>query len=261
MKSKGCLITLGVLGAIMVVGMIGLWLVFNKAKDIVGDIATGVGISPEIVERVEELNNKYPFEAPADNGIEEEQVQRFIAIKRSFADRIKQHEAELEELGERAGDEAGFKEVTEAYKILGDIRRDFLGALNKHEMSPQEYMYLTGLIYATYFTAAAHTGYQQAAEGIEQAREQYQEQLAELDKQLQDPKLTDEMKQAIQQSKKAYEKMMADMKTSAAQMQEQYAELPAPNIELLQKYRAELENLDTAGFEYWGLATMGYGVK
>lgn len=254
--SKGCLIALAVLGLFMVLGIIGVTFIFNKAKDVVQDFATGLGVSPEIMEEVQSLNRTYPFEEPEDQRISEKQVKTFISIKEDFADRIKRHESEFKDLEKRSEDEVQFKQVAEAYRLLGDIRRDFLRSLQKHEMSPKEYMYLTHQIYTTYFTTVAKTSHEQMSEGMGEADKNLQKQLAELEKQLQDPNLSNDMKKALEQSKKSYEKMLTQMRSSTSKMQEEYSKLPEENIELFDKYRSQLEKLNTLGFEYWGL-TMG----
>ncbi|MFQ5752197.1 MAG: hypothetical protein ACE5HI_09395, partial [bacterium] len=86
MKGKGCLITLGVVGALVIVVAIGGMLLLNKAKNLVEGFAEGVGVSPKMVEEVKSLNRQYAFKEPENKLITESQVKTFITIKKDFAD-------------------------------------------------------------------------------------------------------------------------------------------------------------------------------
>lgn len=254
--SKGCLIALGVVGVIMVVGIIGVTIFINKAKDVVEGVAEGMGVSPKMMARVENLNQDYPFEPSPTNRISEPQVKRYLAVKRSFADEVKKHEATLQQLDKRMQkkEQADWSDVTEGFKILGDIRRDFLNSLEQYEMSPKEYAYLTNVIYSTYFVEASRAGYEQRAENMRTLREQYKQQAEQLRQQLKNPDLTDEQRQSLETSLESYEKMMAQTKTTVEKMEQEYRKLPPENIELLDRYREQLKNLDTYGYELLGLS-------
>ncbi len=256
--NKGCLVALAIVGAIAVAGVIGVTVVFKKAKGVVEDLATGVGVSPEVVENVRTLNEDYDFQAPADNTINEHQVRKFIAIKQDFAAGIKKHQQAFEELEDRAGEDAGLAEVAESYKILANIRRDFLQSLRDNEMSPREYMFLTGQVYGGYLTSAAKAGAEQVRAGMQQAQASYKKQYEELDRQLRDPDISDEVKAGLTQARKSLEAAMTAMETSDVNLPATDRAVPPENARLLDKYRTELLRLDTAGFEYWGLATMTY---
>ncbi len=149
-SGKGCLIALAAVGVLMILGYVGVMFFLNKAKTVVEGIAEGVGATPKMIEEVKSLNEDYPFEMPVDGRITENQVQKFISIKQDFADKIKRHEAAFKDLDERTqAGQGGYKEAMEGFKILGEIRRDFLQSLKNHGMSPKEYSYLTTQIYQT----------------------------------------------------------------------------------------------------------------
>lgn len=257
-KVSGCLVVLAVFGAIAVAGFIGVVYFLKKTTDVVQDFATGVGVSPEVANKVKSLNRDYEFERPQDNHITEEQVTRFIAIKQEFVERVKRHQDRFEELEQRAEDSAGWKEVAETYKILGDIRRDFLKSLRENEMSPREYAFLTEQIYQAYFTSAATTGVEQMQAGLAQAQQTYGEQLARMKEQLQQEDLSDEQRQAITSGMETYKSALEQAKTSATEMEQEIEALPKENIALLDKYRTELEEVNTLGFEFWGMALTDY---
>ncbi len=255
-SNKGCLMALAAVGVLMILGYFGVMYFFNKAKTAVEGFAEGLGASPKMIEEVKSLNADFPFEKPANNMISESQVQKFIAIKQDFAGRIKEHEAAFKDLDERTkAGEGGYKEAMEGFKILGEIRRDFLQSLKNHRMSPKEYSYLTTQIYQTYFAAAV----EQMSESMETAQTNYSEQIAQVEQQLNDPNLTPEMKQMLEATLESYKQLMAQTESSVAGMQEQAEKLPPENIELLNKYRSELEQLNTWGWEFWGLPMIAVG--
>lgn len=258
-KSKGCLIGLVVIGAIAVIAIIGIGYFFKQAKDVVQDMATGVGVSPEVVQKVQTLNEKYEFEPPADNRLEEEQVARYIAIKEEFAGRVQSYKKKFEELDQRMKEGGGLQEVREGYKALANIRRDFLESLERHDMSPEEYAFLTKQIYETYFTASARTSMQQMQSSMAAAEESQKEQLRQLEQQLENEQLSPEVRESIKASMKTLEQAMHQAEISSAQVEQRYDALPKQNIEILNKYRDKLESLDTGGWEYWGLGMSGVG--
>lgn len=212
-KGKGCLIALAIVGVLFVVFAIGAYFLFMKAKGFVEQYADAFGLSPQMVEQVQELNEQYPFTPPEDGTISENQVLQYIAIKKEFIDRITRHEQEFKEL-EQLADQPNadvreyFETYSQALKILGDIRRDFLSSLENYEMSPEEYLYLTEKIYASSLGYAA-----EISEGG-----------------------PGEPGQAL-----------------PAGMQQ--------NVQLLEKYKEELRELNTYWFDSWALAFSNLEVR
>lgn len=198
---KGCFIALGIVGVVIVIVIIGIYILFLKVKDFGEDYLGVLGVSPKMMAEVEELNRDFPFEKPEDYSITEDQIIRFIAIKQNFADRIKEYEKEFKKLDEaEAQGESGFQEFRQAIKILAEVRNDFIEALRKNEMSPQEYRFLSVQIYTSYLGLAQ--------QGIERD----------------------------------------------AGFPTEYNE---ENIELLNKYQDKLKELNTSGFEFWGITLWG----
>ncbi len=198
---KGCIIALVIVGIIAVVVMIGVNLFYQKVKGFGEDYLGVIGASPKMIEQVKELNHDFPFEEPEDGTVTEDQITRFIDIKQSFVDRIKDHEEEFKKLDEaKAQGESGFQEFRQAIKVLSDLRRDFLTALSEHKMSPKEYRFLSLQIYTSYLGLAL--------QGLE-----------------------------------------SNIKYST--------ELNQENIALLNRYQDELKELNTSGFEFWGVTLWG----
>lgn len=198
---KGCIIGLVIVGIITVVVVIGANMIFKKVKDFGEDYLGTFGASPKMIEKVKELNRDFPFEEPEDFTIKEDQIKRFIDIKRSFADRIKDYEEEFKKLDEaKVQGEGGFQEFRQAINVLSDLRQDFLAALGAHKMSPKEYRFLSVQIYTSYLGLAL--------QGLE-----------------------------------------SNIKYSS--------ELNQENIKLLNSYQHELQELNTSGFEFWGVTLWG----
>lgn len=255
MKSKGCLIALGVVGVLAVVVFIAAGIFLNKAKSIVEGVAEGAGVAPELVQEAKSLNQKYDFQIPQDNVLSERQIERFIEIKETFADKIAPHLKTFEKLDAKSRHEdTDFSDIALAWKTLGEIHKDFLKALNEHQMSPREYAYLSKQIYSTYFAAAAKEGQEQMAKTLDKNQQNYAKQLQQFDEQLNDPNVDDELKAAIRKAKEQYITMMRQSEQASREMGKQVQEFPQQNIELLKKYREKLKALNTYGYEFWGLA-------
>ena len=255
-SNKGCLIALAAVGVVMILGYFGVMFFLSKAKSVVEGIAEEVGATPQMIEEVKSLNDDYPFEKPSNNMIAESQVQKFITIKKDFADKIKGHEAAFKDLDERTqGGQGGFSEAMEGFKILGEIRRDFLKSLKNHHMSPKEYSYLTTQIYQTYFAAAV----EQMSQAMDSTQTSYSQQIAQMEEQLKDPNLTTEMRQMLQTTLDSYKQMMEQTQTGVATMEAETGKLPRENVEILNKYRTDLEQLNTWGWEFWGLPLVAAG--
>lgn len=204
-SGQGCVIAVGIAGVITIILIIAFFFLFRKAKNMVEDYADAFGASPEMIEEAKNLNKQYPFEEPESGVITEEQLQQFIEVKKEFARTVKDHETELQamENSELEG-ESGFREFRQTLKVLADIRRDFLQALKKHQMSPKEYRFLTEQVYELYFGTLI--------ENI------------------------------------PYDSLKVDASSK---------ELNPGNVELLNKYRKRLQEVETLGFEFWGFGIFG----
>ncbi|MFQ5637534.1 MAG: hypothetical protein ACE5IR_06015 [bacterium] len=211
-SNKGCLIALGVVGGFLVLLAIAMIFLFFKAKDFVEDFASGAGVSEEMISQAQSLNRDYPFQPPADNVIEEARIQTFIRVKKTFASEFNNYADDFEHLKEAANrKDFDFKKYAEALKIMGDLRRDFLEALEEHRMSPREYRFLSKQIYQAYFTDMA-SGLVAMAKG------------------------------------------MGANRGDIIDLEDQIDEIPQENRDLFDKYRFELREVNTFGFELWGLS-------
>ena len=143
----GCIIAASIIGALLV-AMIGLGIYFfMTVRDVVADMMpTG-----DIVEEIRLLDETYFFEPPADGLLHKEQVQRYIAVKERFAERLAEIHEKVRRLETDTADESfDIGQLTEAFGILAAARGQFLSALADQQMSPREYLYLTREIYVRY---------------------------------------------------------------------------------------------------------------
>ncbi len=214
---KGCLIALGVVGVFAAIVLAGVVFMVFKAKDFVVEFTQGVGLTEEVREQIRDLNERYAFTVPADSVLTEEQVQKFIQVKRTFAKQVRQRLEEFQTRLEQSKEdvrELDFKSYAEAFKVLGEIRQELLAALERFQMSPAEYRFLTQYIYQIH-VADLTTG------------------LAEWAK-------TSNMK-------------LQDWEQVERAMQR----IPQKNQALIQKYASELQDVYTYGFELWALPVSG----
>jgi len=255
MKSKGCLIALGIVGALAVVAFVAVSTFLSKAKDFAESVAEGVGVAPAMVEQAEVLNEKFEFTIPEDNLLTEAQIETFIRVKEDFADRLKEHLQTLEALDQKTKhDEAELATVVEAWKTLGKIHRDFLASLERHEMSPKEYAYLSGQVYSAYLSEVVREGQEQMKQGVQEAKGNYEKQMQQFEEQLKDPNLTEDARKALLQLQEQYKQMLEQSQQTVDALEREVEEFPQQNVELLNKFREKLEGLNTFGYELWGLA-------
>lgn len=204
-SGQGCYIAVGIAGVIAVILIIAVFFLLRKAKNVVEDYADAFGASPQMIKEAKSLNEQYPFQEPENGVITEEQLQRFIEVKKEFAQTVKDHQAELQamENSELEG-ESGFREFRQTLKVLADIRRDFLEALKKHHMSPKEYRFLTEQVYELYFGS-----------------------------------------------------LIENIPYDSLNVSASPNELNPQNVELLNKHRKQLQEVETLGFEFWGFGVFG----
>lgn len=149
-NNKGCFIALGIFGvfAFLVVGAIvyfGL-----KVKDAVVD---NMQISEAVIEDFRQVQEENPFDPPEDNYVSAEQLDRFLSVKSALNKRVKESMRNLKAMDNEnpEGLQEGFEQVGEVFKHLSGIQDDLVDALRTNHMSPQEYAFISGVVYKSYF--------------------------------------------------------------------------------------------------------------
>ncbi len=144
----GCLVVL----AVVVVGggTAGYFLVIKPAYEFATDVGS---FATEFAELNEQVQRDPGFRPPADGAVDEEQFQRFLAAQRDIRtgmagrlDELKENWQEMQAEIDRDDRDANIVELVTAYRDLGDLileaKRNQVRALNAHDFSLQEYLYV-----------------------------------------------------------------------------------------------------------------------
>lgn len=144
----GCL----VVGLVLLIG--GGLLTYNYVyKPIMGSVNS----LQEIHEINEQVDNQSTYEAPADNELTENQVERFVAVQRQIQQGVENRLAEFEQKYEELDAELQNREptITEIMNAWGDIvdlysdaKQIQVEALNEYDFSLSEYRYVQQSFYS-----------------------------------------------------------------------------------------------------------------
>ncbi len=144
----GCLVVLAVLA--IGGGTAGYFLVIKPAYDFATDVG---GFATEFGELNEQIQRQPRYEPPADGMVTEDQFERFLAAQRDIRTGMAGQLSELKEKWEEmqaeideADRDANIVELVTAYRDLSelilDAKRNQVAALNAHDFSLQEYVYV-----------------------------------------------------------------------------------------------------------------------
>lgn len=137
---------LGIVAAAVAVGVLGfgIW----RSTD---SIRTTVGEQQQAGDMLQEIENEHPFEAPEDGVVDEEGLNRFLAVTEDAWQEIQPWAEDLRELRETAAGERGALEGLRALasgaRAVGGLARSRVAlaeALDAHETSLAEYIW-TGI--------------------------------------------------------------------------------------------------------------------
>lgn len=151
-----------------------------------GRVTSAIGTVEEIAaqeERIQKLDEKYPFTPPADGKplrLEEKRLQDYLAIRGSLVPVFKAFEAKAKEIDARdknQGIGTGLEALGMTGELIRDVRDTFAKELDAKRMSAKEFHTITGTIYAS-FVSKGVTALQEGR------RESLEKTIAELDRQL-----------------------------------------------------------------------------
>jgi hypothetical protein len=192
-----------------------------------------------------ELTKDYPFTPPSNGIITENQLQRFLNVRKSLYEIYRNHEAEFKDL-QNQSNQSGFGTAMKGFSLMNELKKTQLEALTEQHMSPDEYRYIVTMVYTTWGSKLAND----AKPAANNAVEGLQKSIEELDKQIADPNTPDVLKEQLKKTKEAMEFQIksyseianADASTSVAQT----------NIDLFNKYQKEITKYQMGGLEYLG---------
>lgn len=191
-------IALGCLGVFFLLLIGGGLLTYNYVyKPVMGSVSS----LQEIHETNTQIDNKSTYEAPADNVMTEDQVERFVAVQRQIQSgiegRLEEFQQKYEELDQELqteNREPGIGEIMNAWGDIVDLYSDAkqiqVEALNDYNFSLQEYRYVQQSFYSALGMELFSYNIDQIAEAASQGNinnlnlEEFEKQQAELEQQV-----------------------------------------------------------------------------
>lgn len=189
-------IALGCLGVGLLLLIGGGLLTYNYVyKPVMGSVSS----LQEIHETNERIDNQSTYEAPADNEMTEEQVERFVAVQRQIQsgveNRLNEFQQEYEELNQELENrEPTLTEIMNAYGDIVDLYSDAkqiqVNALNEYNFSLQEYRYIQQSFYNALGMELFSYNIDQIAEAASEGNftnmnlEEFEKQQAEMEQQV-----------------------------------------------------------------------------
>lgn len=191
-------IALGCLGVGLVLLIGGGLLTYNYIyKPVMGSVSS----LQEIHETNNQIVDQSTYEAPADNEMTEDQVERFVAVQKEIESGVKERLSEFqqkyEELEEEMQNQNREPSLTEIMGAWGDIvdlysdaKQIQVDALNEHDFSLQEYRYVQQSFYSALGTELFSYNIDQIAEAASQGDfnnmnlEEFEKKQAEMEQQV-----------------------------------------------------------------------------
>lgn len=188
-------IAIGCLVIGLVVLIAGGLLTYNFVyKPVMGSVSS----LQEIHEKNEQIDNQSAYQAPADNELSENQVERFVAVQSQIQQGIEDRLAEFEQKYEELDTELQNREptITEIMNAWGDIvdlysdaKQIQVEALNEYDFSLSEYRFVQQSFYNALGMELFSYNIDQIAEAASQGNfnmnlEEYEKQQAEMEQQV-----------------------------------------------------------------------------
>jgi hypothetical protein len=208
---------------------------------------TGGGES-DYGKKAAELQKEYPFQPPSNGVITEDQLNRFLAVRKGIHTIFEQNKTEIEALGKQ---DKGFQASVKGVEMINNLRMTQIHALEQQHMSKEEYDYILTTVYSTWFTQAARVGLQYA----DQARDALQKQIDQIDQQLNDPSATEESRKQLQERRSVVVQQRDDLTKNeeVKKAENEMNSLPKENVELFKKHEKEIAQYSMGGLEFIGL--------
>lgn len=228
---------------VMFVG--GVWWAKGKVEEKVGSITA----NSEDVERYTRQANTTPFQAAADGSFSEEQLKRYLEVRKGMYAVYEKYKSQLEA---KKAEDVSVSDITKAFGMMGELRLARAKSLATVGMSEAEYEFVTKAIYqaAVANVGQGATGKQMSDVLAESARKANESAQAGLDKvgEVKVEGVGQASKEDVAKAQDAVSKMMAEAAEQAKKL-----EVPQANIDLCQKYKAEINQYAMSGLAVLGL--------
>jgi cell division protein FtsB len=222
----GCGIAAVLAGLAVVVAIGGLaWFVKDRAESYVA--------SEDEIQALKAEVNAEPWSPPSDGIVAEERLEAFLEVRRRVHDVYSQYADLLES---KQGD-AELGDVTRTFSMIGELRKAQAEAQAGAGMGDEEYGWLAGQVYRSVLASEleTNTGETSASAAVEQAIRALEQQLES------SGDLPAEQRDALRAQ---IEKLRDGAAESAQQL-----EVPEENVELMRRYRGQIDRYAMPGLE------------
>jgi hypothetical protein len=254
----GCLLLLGAVAAVGVVG-VGAWWAKGKITEATGGLGK-VAATTEEIDRWEEKANANTYTPPPDGVIPEARFLKFLDTRKRVYSVYGRYEADLRELqakAEKAGDKLSPSDLWSAGGKIAEaaaaIRLEQMKALAELGMSEKEYRDIQIAVYKSAWAASAET------ESGKLPAEAVSESMSEAAKQMEEAMragLETARKEGVPGSGKVSEEDVRKIQEQVTKLGEdagQALEVPRANVELFRKYEADIKKYAMHGLAFVGL--------
>lgn len=208
------------------------------------------GKDSEYGQKASELDKEYPFTAPSDGIIKEDQLTRFLSVRKAMYGIYEEHKAEFDRM--KNGKDTNVSDAFKGLDFISEVRMAQIQELEKQKMSKSEYDYIVGEVYRTWLAdsekESTHGGNYSSAAG-----EALQKQIEEIDKQLNDPNIPESQKGMLRPMRESLVAQKNVFTSKEAQSAESALQVPQRNLELFKKHEEEIKKYSMGGLEFLGL--------
>jgi hypothetical protein len=254
----GCLLLLGAVAAVGVVGM-GAWWAKDKITEATGGLGT-LAAKAEEIERWERQANAHSYTAPADGVIPEDRFVRFLDTRKRVHSVYERYEADirgLQKKAETAGDKLTPSDLFAAggklAEVFGAIRLEQMKALAELGMSEGEYRDIQVAVYKSAWASDAEK------ESGRMPAEAVSESLSEAAKGLDEAaraSLEAAQKEGVPGARSVSPEDVAKLQQEMTRLGEEAGRVlavPKANVQLFRKYEADIKKYAMHGLAYIGL--------
>jgi hypothetical protein len=216
---------------------VGLGWVKHKAESVKGDL--------EKTNALQEQTAAMSFTPPSDGVIKEDELVRFLAIRKAVYPIYEAHRAEIEKHAKE--DVAGVRDAMNAFALINKLRNAKLQAQVDQHMGDDEYNFVAHAVYSSAVSEAfrdsmgGKSASQVASEAIAQARRDVGNAQAE-------GNMPAEGQQALATTQQSLDAAEEQARAAAAQF-----DIPPQNLALFKKYESQIKEYSMSGLELIGL--------
>jgi hypothetical protein len=211
-----------------------------------------IGGAQDQAKQDEQLSKHYPFPPPPDGVIAENQLQRFLAVRKQIYAVYERYEPQFKNLDQNK--KRDLSVISKGWSMWKELRQEHTKALAAQKMSPEEYQYILNAVYKTW----AAVGTKEALKNqsfADMGEKGLKEAIDRIDLQLKDPQTSEPAKKALQKTREELQKQLdhIDQNSAVKQLDETLDSVPAENVALFRKYEREIKKYSMSGLELVGL--------